>query len=150
MVASPQWASTSHDRSAVVLPIFVLRNFTPRDLYVRKGLAIAGVTDLVAKRIGMYSWTASGSIWYRHFLAYARVAPEDVQWTIGKIDGASPATPPSLPAGVAAAPAGRSLSDMLPADELDAVYSPPRPARYHPVNGPIGRLFPKSRSVERQ
>lgn len=138
------------DRSAVALPVFILRNFTARDLYVRQGSAIGSVADLVGKRIGMYSWTASGSIWYRHFLAYAGVPPEDVHWTIGEIDGASVGSPPSYPAGVAAAPAGRSLSTMLLADELDAIYSPPRPANYHPVNGPIVRLFPQFRGVERQ
>lgn len=138
------------DRSAVALPIFVLRNFTARDLYVRQGSAIRTVADLASKRVGMYSWTASGSIWYRHFLAYAGVAPEDVQWTIGEIDAASSAPSDHYPSGVVGAPPGRSLSDMLLADELDAIYSPPRPARFHPVAGPIVRLFPEFRGVERQ
>jgi 4,5-dihydroxyphthalate decarboxylase len=138
------------DRSAVALPIFVLRNFTARDLYVRRGAAIRTVADLAGKRIGMYSWSASGSIWYRHFLDYAGVAPENVQWTIGEIDTASSALNVTYPAGVAVAPPGRSLSDMLLADELDAIYSPPRPARYHPADGPIVRLFPEFRGVERQ
>lgn len=138
------------DRSAVALPIFVLRNFTARDLYVRQGSAIRTVADLASKRIGMYSWTASGSIWYRHFLAYAGVPPENVQWTIGEIDAASAAPNDQYPSGVVGAPPGRSLSDMLLADELDAIYSPPRPARFHPVAGPIVRLFPEFRGVERQ
>jgi 4,5-dihydroxyphthalate decarboxylase len=38
---------------------------------------------------------------------------------------------------------------MLVAGGLDAVYSPPRPKRYDPVNGPIVRLFPDIRAVER-
>ena len=56
----------------------------------------------------------------------------------------------SLPDGVSAAPEGRALSDMLLAGELDAVYSPPRPRLYHPVDGPIVRLFPDIRTVERE
>lgn len=43
---------------------------------------------------------------------------------------------------------GRSLSDMLIDGELDAIYSPPRPARYHPATGPIVRLFPECRGIE--
>jgi 4,5-dihydroxyphthalate decarboxylase len=39
---------------------------------------------------------------------------------------------------------------MLIAGELDAILSPPRPRRYHPLNGPIVRLFPDIRAVERQ
>jgi 4,5-dihydroxyphthalate decarboxylase len=44
-----------------------LRNFTARDLYVRKDGPVKTEADLVGKRIGMYDWVASGSIWYRHF-----------------------------------------------------------------------------------
>ncbi len=51
------------NRSFVALPVFVLRNFTARDLYVRKGSPITEVAQLEGKRVGMYSCTASGSIW---------------------------------------------------------------------------------------
>jgi 4,5-dihydroxyphthalate decarboxylase len=53
------------DRRYVGLPVFPLRNFTARDLYVRRGGPIRSAADLAGKRIGMYSYTASGSIWYR-------------------------------------------------------------------------------------
>jgi 4,5-dihydroxyphthalate decarboxylase len=43
---------------------------------------------------------------------------------------------------------GRSLSDMLIAGELEAIYSPPRPQAYHPATGPIARLCPDFRRVE--
>jgi 4,5-dihydroxyphthalate decarboxylase len=38
---------------------------------------------------------------------------------------------------------------MLIAGELDALLSPPRPKKYHPANGPISRLFPDFRAIER-
>src|SRR5262249_22932773 len=53
-----------------------------------------------------------------------------------------------LPPGVSTPAPGRSLSDMLLADELDAIYSPPRPQAYHPNDGPIVRLFPDFRAIE--
>jgi len=55
---------------------------------------------------------------------------------------------PDLPPGVRAAPAGQSLSDMLVAGEIDAMYSPPRPSRYDRTAGPIVRLFPDVRGIE--
>src|SRR5262249_16340031 len=58
------------DRSFVGIPVFPLRNFTARDLYVRRGGPIRSAAELAGKRIGMYSYTASGSIWYRHFLRF--------------------------------------------------------------------------------
>src|SRR5437667_8379390 len=122
------------DRRYVGLPVFPLRNFTARDLYVQRDGSIRKPPDLVGKRVGMYSYTASGSIWYRHFLRFVGVDPASVEWWIGDIDTPWSATPmdQALPAGVRAPAQGRSLSDMLAAGEPEAIYSPPRPAAYHP------------------
>jgi 4,5-dihydroxyphthalate decarboxylase len=139
------------DRSLVALPVFPLRNFTARDLYVRKDGPVKTPTDLFGKRVGMYDWVASGSIWYRHFLRFVGVQPEQLQWWIGDVDEPEITSHVyTLPDGVHAAPQGRALSDMLIAGELDAIYSPPRPRRNHQANGPIVRLFPDIRTVERE
>jgi 4,5-dihydroxyphthalate decarboxylase len=138
------------DRSLIGLPVFPLRNFTARDLYVRKDGPVKTPADLRGKRVGMYDWVASGSIWYRHFLRFIDVPPEQLQWWIGDVDEPKITSHVyTLPHGVQSAPVGRALSDMLIAGELDALYSPPRPRRYHPVDGPIVRLFPDIRSIER-
>lgn len=138
------------DRSLVALPVFPLRNFTGRDLYVSKDGPVKTADDLRGRRVGMYDWVASGSIWYRHFLRFIGVPPEELQWCIGAVDeGTITSHAYTLPDGVRAAPEGRALSEMLIAGELDAIYSPPRPRRYHPVDGPIIRLFADIRAIER-
>jgi 4,5-dihydroxyphthalate decarboxylase len=138
------------DRRYVGLPVFPLRNFTARDLYVRRDGPVRKPADLAGRRIGMYSYTASGSIWYRHFLRFVGVDPASIEWWIGDIDTAwsSASMNQTLPPGVKAPPPGRSLSDMLIAGELEAIYSPPRPAAYHPRDGALARLFPDFRQVE--
>ena len=139
------------DRRYVGIPVFPLRNFTARDLYIRRGGPIRSAAELAGKRIGMYSYTASGSIWYRHFLRFIGLEPSTIQWWIGDID--TPWSAPmdqTLPPGVNAPAKGQSLSDMLIAGELDAIYSPPRPEAYHPRTGPIVRLFPDFRLVEQE
>ena len=139
------------DRRYVGIPVFPLRNFTARDLYIRRGGPIRSAAELAGKRIGMYSYTASGSIWYRHFLRFIGLEPSTIRWWIGDID--TPWSAPmdqTLPPGVNAPAKGRSLSDMLIAGELDAIYSPPRPEAYHPRTGPIVRLFPDFRLVEQE
>lgn len=139
------------DRRYIGLPVFPLRNFTARDLYVRRGGPIRRPDDLSGKRIGMYSYTASGSIWYRHFLRFVGLDPATIEWWIGDID-----TPWSAPmdaallAGVNTPAPGRSLSDMLIDGEIEAIYSPPRPRAYHPGDGPIARLFPDFRAIEQE
>ena len=72
------------DKSFVGLPIFPLRNFTARDLYVRKDGPIRTAADLAGARIGMYGWANSGSIWYRHFLRYLGVDLASIENTIQK------------------------------------------------------------------
>ncbi len=137
------------DRRSVGLPVFPLRNFTARDLYVRRGGPVRKPADLAGKRIGMYSYTASGSIWYRHFLRFVGVDPAAIQWWIGDIDTPwSAAMDQTLPAGVNAPPKGVSLSTMLLDGDLEAIYSPPRPEAYRPDGGPIARLFPDFRRIE--
>lgn len=137
------------DRSFVALPIFVLRNFTARDLYIRQGSPYRTAAELNGRRIGMYSWTASGSIWYRHFLTWAGVDVDRVQWFVGDIDKPwGLQSSPSLPPQVQPPPAGKSLAQMLIEGELDALYSPPTPQDYHPQHGPILRLYPEFRPVE--
>ena len=151
-----EWSCAQHlyavdrdDRLNVGLPIFPLRNFTARDIYVRQGGPVHSIADLKGARIGSYSYTASGSIWYRHLLRHLGLPPESFTWWIGNID--APWSAPfdqKLPAGVHNAPADRSLSQMLIDGDLDAILSPPRPDRYHPTNGPIARLFADFRRVE--
>jgi 4,5-dihydroxyphthalate decarboxylase len=139
------------DRRYVGLPVFPLRNFTARDLYVCRGGPVRTPADLAGKRIGMYSYSASGSIWYRHFLRFVGLDPAAVEWWIGDID--TPWSAPmdqALPPGVKSPPPGRSLADMLVAGELEAIYSPPRPRAYRPTTGPIVRLFPDFRRIEQE
>jgi 4,5-dihydroxyphthalate decarboxylase len=139
------------DRSFVGLPIFVQRNFTARDLYVRKDGPVQSASDLIGRKIGMYDWYASGSIWYRHFLRYCGLDPSQLDWTIGNIDpGGALKKPATPPAGVHEAPDGRFLGEMLASGDIDALYSPPRPKLYDPAAGPIVRLFPDFKPIEKQ
>jgi len=139
------------DRSYVALPAFPLRNFTARDIYVRRDGPVRRAADLPGRRVGLYSWAASGSIWYRHMLRFLGVEPESLTWWVGDIDTPEWSVPETgVPDFVRAPAPGRSLAQMLIDGELDALLSPPRPRRYHPTAGPIVRLFPEFRSVEQK
>src|SRR6266852_2651417 len=62
------------DRSFVGLPVFPLRNFTARDLYVRKGGPVGTPADLIGKRVGMYDWSPAARSGTGIFCAYRRAA----------------------------------------------------------------------------
>ena len=138
------------DRSLVAIPIFPLRNFTVRDLYAQKGTSIAAQT-LAGRRIGIYNWAASGAVWYRHLLRYLGNDTQKIEWVVGGVDG--PATvrlpDPPLP-NVRPAPAGSSLSALLQAKEIDALFAPLPPRALHPIDGPIVRAFPTFQAMEQK
>jgi 4,5-dihydroxyphthalate decarboxylase len=55
-----------------------------------------------------------------------------------------------LPANVAPAPAGTSLSDLLLSGDIDAFFAPLPPKLYAPQGGPIVRLVHDFKAVEEQ
>ena len=137
------------DRSFVALPIFILRGFTARDLYVRRNGPVRQPADLLGKRMGLYSWVASGSVWYRHFQRHIGVPLDAVEWWVGDVEVPGETSHVvTLPEGVHSVPSGRFLAEMLVAGDIDAMWSPPRPKLFHPEEGPIVRLFPDMRGAE--
>lgn len=138
------------DRSLVAIPVFPLRNFTIRDFYERRGSTLTA-DRLRGTRIGIYNWAASGAIWYRHLLRYLGRDITKIGWVVGGVDApAAVRMPePALPY-VTAAPEGTSLSDLLIAGRLDALFAPIPPQRLHATNTPIVRVFPGFRAREQK
>jgi 4,5-dihydroxyphthalate decarboxylase len=138
------------DRSLVAIPIFPLRNFTARDLYARKESPIA-VQSLGGRRVGIYSWGASGAVWYRHLLRYFGNDTTKITWVVGGVDGPATVVMPDPPLpNVSAAPDGSSLSDLLLAGKIDALFAPLPPQKFDAGRGPIARVIPGFRSVEQK
>ena len=137
------------DRSHVAIPVFPLRNFTARDFYTLKGSTLKP-SRLNGSRVGIYNWTASGAVWYRQLVRYFGQDPTAMKWVVGGTDQPTKiqARVP-LPPNVTDAPADKSLSDLLIEGELDAIFVPLPPKKFHPVEGPIVRLTPHFRPVEK-
>lgn len=138
------------DDTFAAVPVFILRNFAARDLYTRKGAELAP-GGLNGRRIGIYNWAASGAVWYRHFVRWLGQDPKAIQWVVGGLD--TPNEAASLvpfPRHVTHAPVGRTLSDMLLAGELDALFAPSVPRQLDAEQGPIVRVMPDFRAVEKR
>jgi 4,5-dihydroxyphthalate decarboxylase len=136
------------DRSLVAVPVFPLRNFTARDLYARKGSPLTP-HKLSGKRLGIYSWAASGAVWYRHLLRYLGNDVASIRWIVGGADSSAPVPQvTALPKNVTPSP-GRSLSDLLLSGEIDAFFAPLPPKQYAPPTGAIIRLVSDYATVER-
>ena len=139
------------DRSFVALPVFPLRCFVARDLYIKRGGPISQASDLKGKKVGIYNWFASGGVWYRHFQNFLGVGINDVEWVVGDVEDMTPvAQPLEIPAGIEAAPADRYLSDMVAEGEIAAMWSPPRPRLFERPDSPLARLFADMRPIEKR
>jgi len=138
------------DRSLVAIPVFLLRNFTLRDLYVRSGSTLTP-RRLEGRRVGIYNWAASGAVWYRQLLRYFDQDPKAIHWVVGGVDRASRVRHRApLPPYVSDAPEDKSLSELLRDGAIDAMFAPLRPQHYHAINGPIVRLVPDFRPMEKR
>ena len=138
------------DRSLVAIPVFPLRNFTARDIYVAKGSTLTPQT-LNGRRLGIYNWAASGAVWYRHLVRYFGQDPAKISWVVGAADSTAGVNiVGTLPSHVTLAPKGRSLTDLLVAKEIEAIFTPLPPAKYHVTDGPLARLIPDYRRVEQK
>jgi 4,5-dihydroxyphthalate decarboxylase len=138
------------DRSLVAIPIFPLRNFTARDLYVRRGAQIAA-DSLGGRRLGIYNWAASGAVWYRHLLRYFGNDTKRITWVVGGVDAQAAVRLPDPPLPyVRPAPDGSSLSALLIAGDIDAAFAPLPPRALHPADGPLVRAFPNFAAMEQK
>jgi 4,5-dihydroxyphthalate decarboxylase len=137
------------DRTFVGLPAFVMREFRHRNFFVRRGSPFTDLTQLAGTRIGLDAWPASGNTWSRGLLRQAGIPLDSVHWVVGAVNpGDPPPAADALPPGVAAAPLGRPLRDLLLGGELDVLVWAWPPAGFYERDSPIARLYPDYRAVE--
>ena len=133
------------DSPYIAVPVFLSRAFRHTAIWVRKD-RVATPQDLKGRRVGTPEYQLTANVWARAILHDDHdVAPSDIHWVQGGID--TPGRPEkialNLPADVRidAAPAGRTISELLLAGEIDGFIAPRPPspaARAHPQ---VGWLF---------
>ena len=144
------------DPPFVALPVFPNRHFRHSAIYVNTGSGITKPEDLRGRTIGEFgTYGHDAGVWPKGILAddYG-VTPEQSRWVIGGAD--FPMAPfdwvPFIrPAGVdvVPAPAGRGLSQMLVAGEIDAFISALAPQAYLDGSADVALLFDDVEAVER-
>ena len=138
------------DRSLVALPVFPLRNFTARDLYVRKDGPVKTPGDLRASVSACTTgWPAARS---GTAISCASSACRRSNCDGASAPSMSRASPTmSIRCRMACTPrrrGGRFRRCSSPANSTRSTARRGR-GRYHPVDGPIVRLFPDIRAIER-
>ncbi len=137
----------------IALPVFLSRLFRHSGIYIRTDREISGPGDLRGRKIGVPNYLMTGAVWQRGLLndEYG-VSPTDVDWRVGSLDHpqAEQSSPFYPPPGVRLSAIGRdeTLSSLLEAGAIDAIFSSHVPECFHRRAPHIGRLFPNFQDKE--
>lgn len=140
------------DRSFVGIPVFPTQRFRERCFYTRRDTGIDTLAGLAGRRIGTNEWPATGNTWSRAVLRDRGVSIDSIDWTVGPVDDPDyPMRPQGeLPSNVRMAEDGRTLREMLLADELDALMCPLPPEGFYEPEDPVVRVRRDYRVAERE
>ena len=145
-------------RDYSLLPIFPLRLFRHKSVFIRTDRGIEKPEDLKGKTIGTAGYSSTSLTWMRGiFQDEYGVRPEDVQWVISSKDssadlsGKTSKQEQMFPDGISIrmGPAGKDESDLLESGEVDALFHAAEPRAYIQGHPMVDRLFPDYRSTER-
>jgi 4,5-dihydroxyphthalate decarboxylase len=144
-------------RDYTLLPIFPLRLFRHKSVFIHTDRGINKPEDLKGRSIGTAGYSSSSLTWLRGiFQDEYGIKPEDVQWVTSNKDSAANVSGKTskqeqvLPEGIniKAGPEGVDESDLLLSGEVDALFHAVEPKAFVQGNPKVTRLFHDSRSVE--
>lgn len=144
-------------RDYSLIPVFPLRQFRHKSVFVNTDRGIRRPEDLKGKRVGTPGYSSTSLTWIRGFMQHEYgVKPEDVEWVVSAADSsAGDAGKVSeqeniMPKGISVSvgPEGKDESDMLVDGDVDALFHAAEPEAFTEGHPKIKRLFADSRAVE--
>ncbi|HEV7849702.1 MAG TPA: hypothetical protein VGO88_10330 [Mycetocola sp.] len=137
----------------IALPIYTSRQFRHGGMFVNVDAGIHTPADLRGKRIGMPEVQLTACVWQRGILADRHDLPLDasVFFTGGQEKpGRMEKGAVDVPFDVRRIPNDRTLSEMLAAGEIDALFSPRIPSTFGLAGSRVARLFPDTKAAEQE
>ncbi|GAM55098.1 4,5-dihydroxyphthalate decarboxylase [Vibrio ishigakensis] len=144
-------------RDYTLLPIYPLRVFRHKSIFINTDSGIEKPEDLKGKTIGTPGYSSTSLTWIRGMLQdeYG-ITPQDVNWVSSDADsskeltGAVSAQEAVMPNGVVirTGSKGKDESELLVTGEVDALFHAAEPKAYVEGDERVGRLFADSRSAE--
>ena len=144
-------------RDYTLLPIFPIRIFRQKSVFIRNDRGINSPEDLRGKTIGTAGYSSTSLTWLRGiFQDEYGIKPEDVNWVISNKDSSTEASG-KISKQEQVAPKGISLkkgtvgldeSELLVSGEVDALFHAAEPKAYIDGNPLVVRLFPDSKRTE--
>ena len=143
------------DPPFVAIPVFPSRAFRHSGVYVNRSAGIREPKDLIGKRVGNPEYQLTALVWIRGILADDYGVPVDgVSYLVGGVEepGRTEKQVLDLPSTIKVQRIGatQTLSALLEAGEIDAVYAPRMPSPARNGSPHVRRLFEDFVSVERE
>jgi len=145
-------------RDYSLIPVFPLRLFRHKSVFVHADRGIERPEDLKGRRVGTPGYSSTSLTWIRGFLKHDYgVDPSDIEWVVSGADssvkdaGKVSKQESVLPDGISvrAGPEGKDESDLLLDGDVDALFHAAEPKAFLEGNPKIERLFDDPRAVER-
>jgi 4,5-dihydroxyphthalate decarboxylase len=138
----------------IAIPVFPSRFFRHSCIFVHTESGIREPKDLIGKRVGVPEYQMTAGVWIRGILSDDyKVPAASVQYLRGGEEepGRPEKIPLSLPPQIQLESIGptKTLSAMLAAGEIDALYAARTPSTFENGAGKVRRLFENYQQVER-
>jgi 4,5-dihydroxyphthalate decarboxylase len=146
-------------RNYSLLPVFPLRTFRHKSIFIRTDRGIEKPQDLKGRKVGTPGFSSTSLTWLRGILQHEYgLKPTDVEWVVSAKDsGADTAGMVSklenvIPDGlsVSTGTPGKDESELLVDGEVDALFHALEPTAFVDGNPIVGRLFPDFRHIEQE
>jgi 4,5-dihydroxyphthalate decarboxylase len=139
----------------IAIPIFPSRFFRHSCIYINRNSSIREPKDLIGKRVGTPEFQMTAGVWIRGILSDEYGVPvTSVSYFNGGEEqpGRAEKLKLDLPAAIRLQPIPetKTLSAMLDAGEIDALYTARMPSTFTPDTGSVMRLFEDYPAVERE
>ena len=144
-------------RDYSLLPIFPLRVFRHKSIFIRTDRGIKGPEDLRGKKVATPGFSSTSLTWLRGIMQHEYgLRPEEIQWYVSAKDSSAEAAgkvskqESMVPKGlsVSKGPEGKDESDLLESGEVDALFHAAEPRAYLQGHPKVARLFPDFRKTE--
>jgi 4,5-dihydroxyphthalate decarboxylase len=146
---------SSENPPFIAIPVFPSRFFRHSCIYINCNSGIREPKDLAGKRVGTPEYQMTAGVWIRGILSdeYSVPITSTRYFNGGEEEPGRPeklalSLPPSI--HLEAIPPTKTLSGMLDAGEIDALYTARMPSTFTRGSGSVKRLFEDYPTVERE
>jgi 4,5-dihydroxyphthalate decarboxylase len=146
-------ARSRGDDRFIALPVFTSRVFRHSSVYINTKKGIARPEDLKGKTVGVPEYQMTAALWLRGLFQHEYgVYPRDIKWRSGgqEMPGREEKLTLKLPPDIdyAAIPRNKTLSQMLDAGQIDALFTALAPSCFTNGSPNVKRLWENYKDVE--